>query len=175
MLSPTNSFGGISGPPSHPMGNSNIINKQADPAQGLFQTCMVLRERLKDVPDFEQYLARDNDSPADDVEDPVSHLWRVFKKGSSLCALFNTLKPATPISDNFLLPNLDAIRLQKQATFYFLKGIQDELALNGENAFMISHLYSEDTNGFVKVGGAGCGWRRGLMGAGDKDCNAHTG
>ncbi|RPB23330.1 hypothetical protein L211DRAFT_786992 [Terfezia boudieri ATCC MYA-4762] len=132
---------------SAPAANDSIINRRADPAQGLYQTCATLRKRLRDVPDFEQKFLLDDDGD----EDPVNQLWRVFQKGSSLCVLFNALRPVSMIEDEKLQPDLGTKNACKAACFHFLKGIKEELGLEGEDTFMISHLWSEDTNGFVKV------------------------
>ena len=140
VISPTTSL------LSAPAANDSIINRKADPAQGLYQTCATLRKRLRDVPDFEQkFLLEEGD------EDPVNQLWRVFQKGSSLCVLFNALRPVSLIEDEKLQPDLGAKNACKAACFHFLKGVKEELGLDGEDTFMISHLWSEDTNGFVKV------------------------
>ena len=144
ITSPTSSL--LSGPAA----NDSIINRKADPAQGLYQTCATLRKRLRDVPDFEQkFLLHD-----DGNEDPVNLLWRVFQKGSSLCVLFNALGPKTLIEDEKLQLDLGTKNACKVACFHFLKGIKEELGLEGEDTFMISHLWCEDTNGFVKVSAA---------------------
>ena len=55
------------------------------------------------------------------------------------------------IEDEKLQPDLGTKNACKAACFHFLKGIKEELSLEGEDTFMISHLWSEDTNGFVKV------------------------
>lgn len=137
---------------SVPIGNGSIINKKADPAQGLYQTCLTLRERLRDVPDFEKFLEPPEDADPDMPEDPVTQLWRCFRMGSSLCVLFNACRPVELIHDNRLSPNLKTLNDCKAATFHFLKGIKQELGIDGDDAFMIHNLYSDDTNGFVKVG-----------------------
>jgi cell division control protein 24 len=136
---------------STPTINDNIINKKADPAQGLYQTCLTLRERLRDVPDFEKFLEPPEDADPNVPEDPVTQLWRCFRMGSSLCVLFNATRPVELIRDERLNPNLGTVNDCKAATFHFLKGIQQELDIQGDDAFMISNLYSDDTNGFVKV------------------------
>ena len=139
---------------STPTINDNIINKKADPAQGLYQTCLTLRERLRDVPDFEKFLEPPEDADPNIPEDPVTQLWRCFRLGSSLCVLFNATRPAELIRDDRLNPNLKTMNECKAATFHFLKGIKQELKIQGDDAFMIHNLYSDDTNGFVKV----CFW-----------------
>lgn len=136
---------------STPTINDNIINKKADPAQGLYQTCLTLRERLRDVTDFEKFLEPPEDADPNIPEDPVTQLWRCFRLGSSLCVLFNATRPAEPIRDERLNPNLKTMNDCKAATFHFLKGIKQELLIQGDDAFMIHNLYSDDTNGFVKV------------------------
>lgn len=136
-----------------PQANDNIINKKADPAQGLFQTCLTLRQRLQDVPGFEKFLEPPEDADPNIPEDPVTQLWRCFRLGSSLCALFNATQPKDAIREDRLSPNLKTMNDCKAATFHFLKGIKTELDIQGEDAFMIHNLYSDDTNGFVKVRG----------------------
>jgi len=71
--------------------------------------------------------------------------------GSSLCVLFNATQPTEPIEDARLSPSLKTVNDCKAATFHFLKGIKQELQIDGDDAFMIHNLYSDDTNGFVKV------------------------
>jgi cell division control protein 24 len=132
---------------SIPIGNDSLINKKADPAQGLYQTCVALRERLMLVPDFEQFL----EPLPDTVEDPVTQLWRCFRMGSSLCVLFNAMRPVSLIEDDRLKPNLKNANYCKAATYHFLQGIKKELNIDGEDSFMIHNLYSDDTTGFVKV------------------------
>lgn len=140
MTSPTISL-------STPIGNDSLINKKADPAQGLYQTCVALRERLLLVPDFEPFL-----EPIPGTgEDPVSQLWRCFRMGSSLCVLFNAVRPVQLIQDERLKPDLGSPNDMKAATYHFLQGIRKELGVEGEDSFMIHNLYSDDTNGFVKV------------------------
>jgi cell division control protein 24 len=136
---------------STPTVNDNIINKKADPAQGLYQTCLTLRERLRDVPDFEKFLEPPEDADPSIPEDPVTQLWRCFRMGSSLCVLFNATRPVELIRDDRLSPSLKTVNDCKAATFHFLKGIKQELDIQGDDAFMIHNLYSDDTNGFVKV------------------------
>lgn len=136
---------------SAPTVNDNIINKKADPAQGLYQTCLTLRERLRDVPGFEKFLDPPEDADPSVPEDPVTQLWRCFRMGSSLCVLFNATRPAELIRDDRLSPSLKTVNDCKAASYHFLKGIKQELDIQGDDAFMISNLYSDDTNGFVKV------------------------
>lgn len=71
--------------------------------------------------------------------------------GSSLCVLFNATRPVTPIQDERLRPDLGSPNDMKAATYHFLQGIKRELDIEGEDSFMIHNLYSDDTNGFVKV------------------------
>lgn len=136
---------------STPAVADSIINRKADPAQGLYQTCLALRERLRDVPDFEKFLAPPEDADPREPEDPVTQLWRCFRLGSSLCVLYNATRPVSPIPDNRCQPQLKTMNDCKAATFHFITGIKTELGIDGDDAFMISHLYSDDTNGFVKV------------------------
>jgi len=136
---------------SAPTASDSIINRGADPAQGLYQTCLTLRERLRDVPEFEKFLEPPEDADPNVPEDPVTQLWRCFRMGSSLCVLFNATRPTELIQDARLCPSLKTVNDCKAATFHFLKGIKQELQIDGDDAFMIHNLYSDDTNGFVKV------------------------
>lgn len=136
---------------SGPLGSDSIINKKADPAQGLYQTCSTLRERLKDVHGFDEFFAEAIDRSPDDAEDPVTQLWNIFKLGSPLCYLFNASAPKVAIPDEFVHLRTDDVREQKKAAFQFLKGVRDEYPELQEDTFIITHLYSDDTNGFVKV------------------------
>ncbi|CAZ83580.1 unnamed protein product [Tuber melanosporum] len=141
IISPTTSL------MSTPVGNDSLINKKADPAQGLYQTCVALRERLMLVPDFEQFL----EPLPGALEDPVSQLWRCFRMGSSLCVLFNAMRPVSLIEDSRCQLNLGSANDCKAATYHFLQGIKKELNIPDSESFMIHNLYSDDTNGFVKV------------------------
>ena len=132
---------------STPVGNDSLINKKADPAQGLYQTCVALRERLMLVPDFERFLEPLPGAP----EDPVSQLWRCFRMGSSLCVLFNAMRPVSLIEDSRCQLGLGSANDCKAATYHFLQGIKKELSIPDSESFMIHNLYSDDTNGFVKV------------------------
>src|SRR5690606_24962505 len=131
--------------------NDSIINRKADPALGLYQTCATLRKRLRDVPGFEDTFFADEPD-----NDPVNMLWKVFQKGSSLCFIFNALNPTTPIAADNLKPEMGSKNTRKAACYHFLQGIKAELGFEGEESFMISHLWSEDTNGFVKVCDISC-------------------
>lgn len=71
--------------------------------------------------------------------------------GSSLCVLFNAVRPVQLIQDERLKPDLGSPNDMKAATYHFLQGIRRELTIEGEESFMIHNLYSDDTNGFVKV------------------------
>lgn len=84
-------------------------------------------------------------------DDPVNMLWRIFQKGSSLCVIFNALQPVVPIGEDKLKTDLDSKNLRKAACYAFLTQIREELGFEGDDSFMISNLWSEDTNGFVKV------------------------
>ncbi|KAH8149360.1 uncharacterized protein LAJ45_06439 [Morchella importuna] len=134
---------------STPIGNDSLINRKADPSQGLYQTCVALRERLLLVPDFERFL--EPVPGADTREDPVSQLWRCFRMGSSLCVLFNAVRPVQFIDEEHCRPDLGAVSKMKAATYHFIQGIKKELEIGGDDSFMIHNLYTDDTNGFVKV------------------------
>jgi len=71
--------------------------------------------------------------------------------GSSLCVLFNAMRPVSLIEDSRCQLNLGSANDCKAATYHFLQGIKKELSIPDSESFMIHNLYSDDTNGFVKV------------------------
>ena len=76
----------------------NIINQRADPTRSLYQICVTLRQRLAEVPGFEQHLQDlDEEDDEDDTSDPVSSMWRCLRKGFPLMTIYNTLKPEQPL------------------------------------------------------------------------------
>lgn len=89
-------------------------------------------------------LAEEGDDPVD----PVTLLWRTFRRGDSLLAIYNALRPDVPLDATETRQD----KREKQATFRFLDACIKELKFPGADVFMITDLYGEDTAGFVKVG-----------------------
>ncbi|KAF3119386.1 hypothetical protein TWF703_003357 [Orbilia oligospora] len=146
VASPVATFG-----PSIPTVNDSVINKQADASQSLYQICRQLKKRLELIPGMDRYLeqfATDPEHP-DLPADPVYQLWHTFRTGAPLILLYNTLRPDNQVAGVDEIP--DSLNKKKALVFRFLKNINEELCLIGENTFIITNVYGDDTNGFVKV------------------------
>lgn len=108
----------LSGNSGHIEPSDNVMNKIGDKEQSLFQICVILRQRLKGVPDFDRFLEEEEQGADEDI-DPVTLLWRTFRRGYPLVELYNVLKP-----DKRLEPDLSAmtseIKKGKAMTFKFL-------------------------------------------------------
>ncbi|KAJ3103566.1 hypothetical protein HDU96_009219 [Phlyctochytrium bullatum] len=129
----------------------------ATPVKSLFQSCMMLIEKLYGFPLFEFYLFPDGvemyqtDPPP--LIDPVAILWGCFRLGAPLCMLYNQLNPRTPLN----VSDVSAIRppkytnVCKDNVYHFIVACKNDLGLSEKDVFSISELYKDDTNGFVKV------------------------
>ncbi|KAM3584613.1 Guanine nucleotide exchange factor for Cdc42p [Umbelopsis sp. WA50703] len=147
-----------------PLPNNSITNKPA--SSSLYHTCRSVLDRLLDVPGFDYYLDNDNLPPLNLTSpttsepstptlgtgsgDPLSKLWQIARQGSSLCLLFNTLKPETPLKIN-QDPGLNTVNSCKASVYHFLVACKKQLEFSESDLFTITDLYSNDTNGFVKV------------------------
>ncbi|KAJ9632171.1 Guanine nucleotide exchange factor for Cdc42p [Taxawa tesnikishii (nom. ined.)] len=109
--------------------SNNIMNTVADKDNSLFQICLTLKKRLTAVPGYEGFMDYEENNADEDV-DPVTLLWRVFRKGKPLVYLYNTLMPDKPI-------DMDNVKMANE--------------FNVEDCFIIYDLYGDDTTGFVKV------------------------
>lgn len=111
---------------------------------------MTLRQRLLAIPGFDTFLHdQEQAADADDDVDIVTLLWRTFRKGRPLAALYDTLKPDQPI-----VADVSRYKPEKQGkalTSSFLRYCINELNFAVEDCFIIYDLYGDDTTGFVKV------------------------
>jgi len=128
--------------------DNNVLNKRADKEASLFQTSMNLRQRLKGVPGLEEILAQEEEDSDEDT-DVVTLLWRTFRRGFPLMAIYNALQPR-------VLLTIDESKINEKkrgqaATFKFLHACVNELKFPTEECFIITDLYGDDTTGFVKV------------------------
>jgi len=125
------------------------MNKVGDKEQSLFQICVILRQRLSGVPDFESFFEEEEQS-ADDDTDPVTLIWRTFRRGYPLLALYNVLRPEKAIQPD--LANMSSeIKKWKAMTFKFLNALISDLKFTVDECFIILDLYGDDTTGFVRV------------------------
>lgn len=130
---------------------NSIFNKPT--SASLYQTCRSITERLKNVPHFEMLYFRENmveNGQLSPTGDPVNDLWRCFRLGASLCHLYNATLPDIELSvrPGATTANLNACKAE---VYHFLLACKNHLGFSGEDLFTISELYSENTNGFVKV------------------------
>ncbi len=143
-------------PPPTPNGgpvvaSDNVMNQEADKDKSLYQICLNLRHRVSEVPGFEQHLREtEEDDEADDATDPVTSIWRCFRRGIPLMTIYNALDPAVPLTID-PTKNLTEQKIPKAATFKFLQACMTELRIPPAECFLITDLYGDDTTGFVKV------------------------
>lgn len=125
-----------------------MLNKRADKEASLFQICLNLRRRLSGVPSLEVLLVQEEEESDEDT-DIVTLLWRIFRQGYSLMAIYNALQPRVPLT-------IDETKVNEKkrgqaATAKFLQACVNELKFPTEECFIIGDLYGDDTTGFVKV------------------------
>lgn len=125
----------------------NIMNSVADASSSLFQICVSLRQRLLGVPGFSHSLLEEEEY-ADHDTDPVTLLWRTFRRGYPLMLLYNALRPTQPLALN---AGIKEDKRGKAATFKFLQACVQDLKFPAEECFIVTDLYGDDTTGFVKV------------------------
>jgi cell division control protein 24 len=125
----------------------------------LYQTSIALRDRLQGVPGFQHFLeltekpsSNDPDAQNDQMDtldlDVVSHLWRCFMLGPSLCCIYNALDEPRKLEINEDCTLAD-LKECKKAVYHFLVAIKD--IVPPAKLFSISDLYNNNTNGIVKV------------------------
>lgn len=128
--------------------DNNLMNERG--GESLYQICLKLRRRLEEVPNFRPYLDEMEEQEADGRTDPVSSLWRCFRAGKPLLAIFNASNP----EHGDLEVDTSRVRenqLGKAATFKFLQASMSQMAIPAADTFLITDLYSDNTTGFVKV------------------------
>ncbi|OAL52403.1 hypothetical protein IQ07DRAFT_642100 [Pyrenochaeta sp. DS3sAY3a] len=131
--------------------SDNVLNKRADKDTSLFQRCLNLQMRLRAIPGFERWMAEEEDK-ADDDADPVTLLWRTFRRGYPLMELYNALEPRVLLSiPNSKTDEKSMKKNEKVATYKFIQSCVAELGIPQENCFILGDLYGDDTTGFVKV------------------------
>ena len=132
------------------MASDSIINQVADSSKSLYQICVKLRQRLREVPGFQQHLEEMRaDDGADGSVDPVESMWRCLRKGYPLMTVYNALNPE-------MLLFVDEGRVAeakraKTASFKFVQACLKDLNFPPDECFLIMDLYGDDTTGFVKV------------------------
>ena len=131
--------------------SDNVLNKRADKDTSLFQRCLNLQMRLRLIPGFARWMA-DEEDKLDDDADPVTLLWRTFRRGYPLVELYNALDPRVPLSiPNSKNDEKSMKKHEKMATYKFLEACLNALGMSQGECFIIGDLYGDDTTGFVKV------------------------
>jgi cell division control protein 24 len=127
---------------------NNIINQRADASRSLYQICVNLGQRLRQVPGFEQHLSDSEDEEeGEDMDmDPMSSLWRCLRKGYPLMTIYNSLQPTEPLQ---IAEGIAPKNIPKNAAFKFVQACL--LNLEFEECFVLTDLFGDDTTGFVKV------------------------
>lgn len=129
--------------------SNNVLNKRADKETSLFQRCLNLQMRLRLIPGFDRWLDEEEVN-ADDDADPVTLLWRTFRRGYPLMEVYNALGPQKRLA-------VDEVNIKKAdkraqvAAYHFIRACVGELRFPSEECFILSDLYGDDTTGFVKV------------------------
>ncbi|KAJ9076711.1 Guanine nucleotide exchange factor for Cdc42p [Entomophthora muscae] len=130
--------------------------KPAQPQGSIFQLCNNISQRLRCIPNFEPYLALAKEQLEADESynpimgiDPVSLLWKTFRQGSSLSAMYNVLDENDPVSVT-PLDEIDAKRA-KASVYHFLLKCKNNLDFKEDELFAITDLFKDDTNSFIKV------------------------
>jgi cell division control protein 24 len=128
---------------------NNIINQRADASRSLYQICVLLRQRLSQVPDFDAHLNDSDDEDDGQDMDPVSSLWRCLRKGTPLLTIYNSLHPQELLQvDDQTRPE----RIPKLAAFKFVEAcLKGDLKIPPGECFSLQDLFGDDTTGFVKV------------------------
>ena len=139
---------------------SNIINQKADASRSLYQICVLLKQRLAQVPGFEEYMQQldewatdvpDGSEGADGGSDggPVGSLWRLLRTGHPLLTIYNALQPEKPLHVDESMGNES--KRSKIAIANFVRACLNDVKPPPSECFIINDLTGNDTTGFVKV------------------------
>lgn len=131
-----------------PVAEDNIINRRG--GESIYQSCVNLRRRLSEVPNFELYLQEmDDDDRIRGNTDPVASLWNCLRNGYPLLSIYNASDPKEPLEID--PGKVTEAKRPKAATFKFLQACLQELEFPQQDCFLITDLYGESTTGFIKV------------------------
>lgn len=144
----------IGGAPGAPVAANTIANKPAVAGSGLYQSCVILRERLWCVPEFgERYLAEgaaSSSTAPPSSNDPVTQLFDVFRQGTPLCELYNLLEPATRLPTD-VGDAVNSTNACKKLVARFIIAMQSEMGVDPDEMFTVMQVYRENTNDWVQV------------------------
>ncbi|KAI8098750.1 uncharacterized protein BX664DRAFT_271545 [Halteromyces radiatus] len=133
-----------------PIPNDSLTNKQATQKNSLYHTCRYVLQALSTIQPLQPYLTI---SDATTIVTPMSKLWHFCRQGTSLCILFNTLRPEHPISLEQQNPSSSSTTAQKPKAYvyHFIIACRDQLHFTSDTLFTLKDVFQDDTNGFVKV------------------------
>ncbi|KAJ1731594.1 Guanine nucleotide exchange factor for Cdc42p [Coemansia biformis] len=141
---------------SIPLQNMDSVLNRNTPATSIYQTSVNLLDKLACIEGFEVYLTSLLEDSANDAKssltylNPIQLLWDTFRQGTSLCVIYNALRPAEPLSTT-LDESSNLLRQRKDRVYRFVKACKDNHVVREEDLFTISELFKDDTNSFVKV------------------------
>ncbi|KAI8097158.1 uncharacterized protein BX664DRAFT_325678 [Halteromyces radiatus] len=130
----------------------------------LYHICRAVLDQLPNVPGMREFIEMENNTASSPTTneppttptslksggDPLSKLWHICRRGSSLCTLYNALKPEHPLKVD-QNPSLNSVNACKASVYHFIVACRKELLFPEDEMFTITDLYQNDTNGFVKV------------------------
>ncbi|KAI8332227.1 hypothetical protein BC941DRAFT_402712 [Chlamydoabsidia padenii] len=133
-----------------PILNESITHKHSTQNGSLYHICQYIIQALSTIPSLQPYLTK-SDSMTSST--PMSRLWHFCRQGTSLCILFNTLKPDTPIPLVAEQQGLSITTAQKPKAhvYHFIIACRDQLHFNPDTLFTLKDVFQDDTNGFVRV------------------------
>lgn len=131
------------------MATTNIINQKADASRSLYQICVALKQRLTQVPGFEEYI-RQMEEWAADMQDPVESVWKLLRTGVPLLTIYNCLQPETPLTDT-APEGVTEEKRAKIAILSFVGTTSSQLKPPPPDKFIINDVMGTDTTGFLKV------------------------
>ncbi|KAJ2522083.1 Guanine nucleotide exchange factor for Cdc42p [Coemansia sp. RSA 1939] len=136
----------------------SVLNRNA-PATSIYQTSVNLLDKLACIEGFDIYLAslfedsalgKTNSDSSTPYLNPIQLLWDTFRQGTSLCVIYNALRP-TELLSTTLDESQNILRQRKDRVYRFVKACKDNQIVRDEDLFTISELFKDDTNSFVKV------------------------
>ncbi|KAK9893481.1 hypothetical protein P389DRAFT_181959 [Cystobasidium minutum MCA 4210] len=86
-----------------------------------------------------------------DTSDPVSQVVQTLRLGASLCYIFNMTRPEKRLDVNPDASLTSNYKACQRASAHFVMACSTQLGWNDEDMFRVGELYSQDTNGTVKV------------------------
>lgn len=86
--------------------------------------------------------------PASLHVDPATQLWKLFRQGSPLCLLYNSICPDHSIP---VVPPSEDMRVCKKAVYDFLIAVKTQLQLEDEEMFTISNVFTDSTHDLLKI------------------------